>query len=277
MVTDIPPFRPKGHRQRRARSLSALPVRSLVPNALTVLALCAGLTAIRFGLEGRFEIAVIAIIVASVLDGLDGRIARFLKGTTKFGAELDTIVDSLNFGVAPVLLIYLWSLEKLGGLGWIAVLAFAVCCVLRLARFNVALEDPDKPAWTGNYFVGVPAPAGAALVMIPLYLTFLEVPGLADLPLLIAAHCIFVAFLMISRLPTFSGKRMGLRIKRDMVVPILLGVGLVAAMAINFPWITMTLITSLYLASIPLAIWRYRHHEKRMAADQVEPPSTPAL
>jgi CDP-diacylglycerol--serine O-phosphatidyltransferase len=198
-----------------------MPIRTVIPNALTVLALCAGLTAIRFALEARFEAAVAAIIIASVFDALDGRVARLLKGTTRFGAELDSLTDFVNFGVAPVIVLYLWSLNQIGGIGWIAVLGYAVCCALRLARFNVALEDPDKPAWAGNYFVGVPAPAGAMLVMIPLYLTFIDVPDIQGLPLLVAAHCFFVAFLMVSRIPTFSGKRIGLRIKRDMVMPIL--------------------------------------------------------
>ena len=275
MATDMPPFQPDGHRHprhrpRRSRGFPALPIRSLIPNSLTVLALCAGLTAIRFGLEGRYETAVAAIIVASVFDALDGRIARFLKGTTRFGAELDSIVDSLNFGVAPVILLYLWSLNQIGGLGWIAVLAFAVCCVLRLARFNVALDDPDQPAWTGNYFVGVPAPGGAALVMLPFFLTFLGIPGLQDVPLLLAAHCVFVAFLMVSRVPTFSGKRVGFRIRRDMILPILLGVGLFAAILINFPWITFSVLGVTYLGSIPVSMWRYRQHQHRTAMPEEE-------
>lgn len=271
MTDDIPPIRSSATRRlRRARTFRPMPIRSLIPNSMTVLALCAGLTAIRFGLEGRFEVAVAAIIVATILDGLDGRIARFLKGQTKFGAELDSIADAINFGAAPVILLYLWSLQQLGGLGWIAVLAFAVCCALRLARFNVRHEDPDRPAWTMNYFVGVPAPAGAGLVMLPLYLTFLGVPDLRHMPLLIAAHVFVIAFLMVSRVPTFSGKRPGFRIRRDMVLPILIGVGLFAAVLINYPWITFSILSGLYVASIPLAVWRYRRHEQRVAVQSAE-------
>ena len=269
MAKSLPPFGPehlRGDGNRRTRAFGTLPIRTVIPNALTVLALCAGLTAIRFGLEARFEAAVVAIIVASVFDALDGRVARFLKGTTRFGAELDSLTDFVNFGVAPVLVLYLWSLNEIGGIGWIAVLGYAVCCALRLARFNVALEDPDKPAWSANYFVGVPAPAGALLVMLPLYLDFIGISFLKSLPLLIAIHCFFVAFLMVSRVPTFSGKRMGLRIDREMVMPILLLVGFAAAVILNYPWYGFTAIALAYLAVIPLSMMRYRHHQKRSAS-----------
>ena len=274
MADPIPPFEPRSGpgsrageslRIRRARKFAQLPVRTIIPNALTVLALCAGLTAIRFAIEGRFEIAVAAIIVASVFDALDGRVARLLQGSTRFGAELDSLTDFVNFGVAPVVVLYLWSLVEIGGIGWIAVLGFAVCCALRLARFNVALEDPDKPAWTGNYFVGVPAPAAAGLVMLPLYLTFIGVDWLKEIPILIAMHALAVAFLMVSRIPTFSGKRMGLRIRRDMVLPILLLIGFGAAVILSYPWWTFTTLAAVYLLSIPLAVMRYRHHKARTA------------
>ncbi|MCE9650393.1 MAG: CDP-diacylglycerol--serine O-phosphatidyltransferase [Parvibaculum sp.] len=274
MANPLPPFGPRGDGSsaarrafagRRSRAFGTLPVRTVIPNALTVLALCAGLTAVRFALEARFEAAVAAIIVASVFDALDGRVARFLKGTTRFGAELDSLTDFVNFGVAPVIVLYLFSLQEIGGIGWIAVLGYAVCCALRLARFNVALEDPDKPAWSMNYFVGVPAPAGALLVMLPLYLDFIGLPVLRALPLLIALHCFFVAFLMVSRVPTFSGKRMGLRIERDMVLPILLLVGFTAAVILNYPWIAFTAFALGYLAFIPVSVLRYRHHQARTA------------
>ncbi len=270
-MANVPPFgsRPDGRRtirERRARPFGPVHVRTLVPNALTVLALCAGLTAIRFALEGRFEASVVAIIVASVFDGLDGRVARLLHGSTRFGAELDSLTDFVNFGVAPVIVLYIWSLNAIGGIGWIAVLGYAVCCALRLARFNVALEDPDKPAWTGNYFVGVPAPAGALIVMLPLYLTFIDVPGIKALPIVVALHCFFVAFLMVSRIPTFSGKRMGIRIKREMVLPILLLVGLSAAVILNYPWIAFSGIALGYLASIPVSVSRYRKHLARTSS-----------
>jgi CDP-diacylglycerol--serine O-phosphatidyltransferase len=274
MSGPTPPFEPRSGRgfrvaesvrARRARHFAQLPVRTIIPNAITVLALCAGLTAIRFAIEGRFEAAVVAIIIASVFDALDGRIARLLQGTTRFGAELDSLTDFVNFGVAPVVVLYLWSLGDIGGMGWIAVLGFAICSALRLARFNVALEDPDKPAWTGNYFVGAPAPAAAGLVMLPLYLSFAGVTWMQEVPLLIAIHALAVAFLMVSRIPTFSGKRMGLRIRRDMVLPILLVVGMTAAVIVSYPWVAFSGLCAIYLASIPVAIMRYRHHVRRMA------------
>tara|TARA_R110000824_G_scaffold366730_2_gene555527 strand:- start:30648 stop:31484 length:837 start_codon:yes stop_codon:yes gene_type:complete len=266
MTKSLPPFGGRNTSNRRSRAFGTLPIRTVIPNALTVLALCAGLTAIRFALEGRFEASVVAIIVASVFDALDGRVARFLKGTSRFGAELDSLTDFVNFGVAPVIVLYLWSLSDIGGIGWIAVLGYAVCCALRLARFNVALEDPDKPAWSANYFVGVPAPAGALVVMLPLYLDFIGLPMLKSLPLLVAVHCFFVAFLMVSRVPTFSGKRMGLRIDREMVLPILLLVGFSAAVILNYPWFAFTGIALGYLAVLPVSILRHRHHKQRSAS-----------
>ena len=276
MAGPVPPFEPRpgpGYRLRNnarlrgSRHFSQLHIRAIVPNALTVLALCAGLTAIRFAIEGLFQLAVIAIIIASVFDALDGRIARLLQGSTRFGAELDSLTDFVNFGVAPVVVLYLWSLGDIGGIGWTAVLSYSVCCALRLARFNVALEDPDKPAWVGNYFVGVPAPAAAGLVMLPLYLSFVGVTWLQDMPLLIALHAVVVAFLMISQLPTFSGKRMGVRIRREMVLPILLFVGLAAAIILSYPWIAFIGLCVIYMASLPLAFMRYRYHKKRMAGE----------
>lgn len=276
MAGSMPPFEPRpgpgfrprdSARLRRSRHFSQLPVRTIIPNSLTVLALCAGLTAIRFAIEGRFEAAVAAIIIASIFDALDGRIARLLQGSTRFGAELDSLTDFVNFGVAPVVVLYLWSLGEIGGIGWIAVLGFSVCCALRLARFNVALEDPDKPAWAGNYFVGVPAPAAAGLVMLPLYLSFIGVTWLKEVPLLIALHALAIAFLMVSRIPTFSGKRMGTRIRRDMVLPILLLVGLSAAVILSYPWIAFTGLCAIYLLSLPTAAMRYRYHQRRTATE----------
>ena len=167
MKRQFDPMGPTPKRRRIRQRIRPLPVRSVAPNILTVLALCSGLTAVRFALENDFKAAVVAIIVAAVLDGLDGRVARMLKGSTKFGAELDSLSDFANFGVVPVTVLYLWTLRDLGGIGWIVVLAFAICCALRLARFNVMAEDPDRPSWKRNYFVGVPAPAAACLCITP--------------------------------------------------------------------------------------------------------------
>jgi CDP-diacylglycerol--serine O-phosphatidyltransferase len=215
----FPPFDPEraGPRRRRFR---AIPIRILVPNVITLLALCAGLTAIRLAAEDKLEWAVAAIVFAAVLDGVDGRVARLLKGTSRFGAELDSLADFVNFGVAPALMLYFWGLHELKSLGWIAALAFAICAGLRLARFNVMLDDPGRPAWAANYFVGVPAPAGAIIVLLPIYIHFLGMPLLVVIPPLVFVYTLAIAFVMVSRLPVFSGKKLGTRVSPDMVLPV---------------------------------------------------------
>src|SRR5580704_12124992 len=176
MVTPKPGFRrPRLSRLQKQR-LRRIPVRTLVPNVVTLLALCAGLTAIRMAFEDRYVLALGAIVFAAILDGIDGRLARLLKGTSRFGAELDSLSDFVNFGVAPALILYFWGLHDLKSGGWIAAMAFAICAGLRLARFNVMSEDPDKPAWKNNFFVGMPAPAGAITVLLPIYAVLLGVP-----------------------------------------------------------------------------------------------------
>lgn len=259
-MTMPPPIEKDGRsRMKRAgERLRPPPLRNLLPNILTVLGLCAGLTAIRFGLEGRFEFAVYAILVAALLDALDGRVARMMQGQSKFGAELDSLADFFNFGVAPVLILYTWSLDALGGLGWVAVLGYAVACALRLARFNVTADDPDRPSWASSFFIGVPAPAGAGLVMLPLYMDFANVTTFNTWPSLVAIHIAVVAFLMVSSLPTFSGKRLRLSARRDRALPVLLGVALTAALAISYPWAVLIAIALLYVATLPLSFWRHR-------------------
>src|SRR3954451_24301445 len=168
------PFDPMRNEAKRRR-FRAIPVRTLVPNVITLLALCAGLTAIRFSVEGRLEWAIAAIVFAAVLDGIDGRVARLIKGQSRFGAELDSLADFVNFGVAPAVILYFWGLHDLKSAGWIAAMVFAICAGLRLARFNVMADDPNKPAWAANFFTGMPAPAGAITVLLPIYLSFLGV------------------------------------------------------------------------------------------------------
>ena len=243
-----------------------VPVRYLLPNLITLLALCSGVTAIRLGIEGRFELAVGAVIISIVLDALDGRLARFLKGTSRFGAELDSLADFVNFGVAPAILIYLWSLNELKTKGWVVALVLAICCALRLARFNVALDDADKPSWAGGFFSGAPAPAGAGLALAPMYLGFL---GYIDnghtYALFIAPYIVLVAILMVSRVPTFSGKTMGARVRRDLVLPILGCAVLTFIFLISFPWETLTFFAAVYIAMIPLSIRSYRNHKAQDA------------
>src|SRR6188508_1432464 len=188
----------------RRRRFRPIPVRMLVPNVITLLAICAGLTAIRLSIEGRMELAVAAIVFAAVLDGVDGRIARMIKGQSKFGAELDSLADFVNFGVAPGLILYFWQLHDLNNVGWIASMVFAIAGSLRLARFNATMDDPDKPAFAANFFTGMPAPLGAITVMLPVYLSFLDIP--MPPAVITTAYVLVIAFLMVSRLPVFSGK-----------------------------------------------------------------------
>src|SRR6266700_5781955 len=185
------PARPPAKRRR----FRLIPVRTLLPNLITLLALCAGLTAIRLAVEDKLEWAVAAIVFAALLDGIDGRIARMLKGTSRFGAELDSLADFVNFGVAPALMLYFWGLAELGHAGWIAAMVFAICAGLRLARFNVMIDDPNRPAWAGNFFVGMPAPAGAITVLLPIYMHFLGVPLLAIIPPVTFVYTLAIAFL----------------------------------------------------------------------------------
>lgn len=257
-------------RMQRIRRFKQVPVRFLAPNFVTLLALCSGVTAIRLGIEGRFELAVSAVIIAIVLDAVDGRLARFLKGTSRFGAELDSLADFVNFGVAPAVLIYLWSLNALKSLGWVAALVLAICCALRLARFNVAIDDPDKPAWMNNFFTGAPAPAGAGLAMAPMYLGFLGIVDDGhDIKWLVLPYIVAVALLMVSRIPTYSGKTLGSKVSRELVLPILGAGALGAVCLITFPWEMLTLLTVVYLAMIPPAI---RSHAQCKAKDTAATP-----
>ncbi len=251
--------------KRRHRRLRELPVNSLIPNILTVLALCAGMSAIRFAMQEKWQLAVAAILIAGVLDGLDGRMARLLKGATKFGAELDSLSDFIAFGVAPALVIFMWSTEALGGVGWIAGLAYSTCCALRLARFNTALDNPDRPVWASYFFTGMAAPAAACMVLLPMAISFQIEGSLLREPALMAVWLLAVAFMMISRIPTYSFKRV--RIRRELVLPLLVVVGVVAAILSSYPWFVLSVLGVSYLASVPFS---YRA-QQRFAVVQDSP------
>lgn len=241
--------------QARAR-LKGLPFNRLIPNILTVLALCAGLTAILYGFQAQWKYAVLAVVVAAVLDALDGRVARLLGGSTKFGAELDSLSDFVSFGVAPALLVFLWALKDTHQIGWVTALVFAVCAALRLARFNTRLGVSDMPAWASNFFTGVPAPAGGALILLPMMLSFaFAVPALAH-PLVNMPVMVAVSVLMISRIPTYAFKHA--RVPHRLVLPFLLGVGLLAALMAMATWLTISACVVLYLVSIPFSLRSYR-------------------
>jgi len=255
--------RPRPRLRLPNRRFRRIPVRTLVPNVITLLALCAGLTAIRMAFEDRYTLALAAIVFAAILDGIDGRLARLLKGTSRFGAELDSLADFVNFGVAPALILYFWGLHDLKSAGWIAAMVFAISAGLRLARFNVMIEDPDRPAWASNFFVGVPAPAGAITVLLPIYAAFLGLPRSEFLTWLTLFYTLAIASLMVSRLPVFSGKRVGTRVPPEMLGPAAVMVVLFFALLIAYPWIILTAGTLAYLVSLPFGYLSYRRYERR--------------
>ncbi len=262
-------------RRRRHRLLfrhNKIPVRLLVPNFFTVLSLCAGLTAIRMAIELRFEMAIALVVVAAMLDGVDGRVARALKAQSRFGAELDSLADFVNFGVAPAVVIFIWGLGPLKGPGWITALAFALALGLRLARFNTMI-DVERPKWQSNYFTGMPAPACAITVLLPLYVDFLGVIDVRNWPTLIALYMLAIGTLAVSTLPTFSGKLLGERIPREYVLPVFLGVAALVGFLVTYPYGTLTLLTLVYLGTIPMAYRRFARKLREPVVDVIRPAS----
>jgi CDP-diacylglycerol--serine O-phosphatidyltransferase len=276
MTNIFSPFDPDdAPERRRLRQLRLIPVRMILPNLITLLALCAGLTSIRMSIEGRYDYAIAAIAIAAALDGIDGRMARFLKSSSRFGAELDSLTDFVNFGVAPGILLYVWALDDVRSLGWIAVLIFAICAAMRLARFNVALDTANKPEWQSNFFVGVPAPAGAMISLLPVYMEFVGTPhGFWTAPLVLV-YTLAIGLLMVSRVPTWSGKLVGRRVPRDQVLPLFVVVVLVVALLVSYPWEMLTALTIAYLASLPFSwnAWERLTKADRMAAAPAAPPA----
>jgi len=254
----FPPFDPERDDRKRRQFVfrGQVPIRVLVPNIFTLVGLCAGLTAIRMGIEHRWDLAVAALVFAAFLDGIDGHIARLLKASSRFGAELDSLADFVNFGVAPAIIMFNWALEDLGSLGWIAVLVFAVCSALRLARFNVSLDRADLPAWKNAFFVGVPAPAGAIILLLPIYAQDLGL-HLPILTPLVLFYTIGIALLMVSNVPTFSIKMIGQRIPREYVPPVFVLAALFIALLLTYPSLTLAAGSVTYLALIPVSAYRY--------------------
>ena len=251
------------------KRLVGLPFNRMIPNILTLLALCAGMTAMRYSLQGQWEKAVFAILVAAVLDGLDGRIARLLKGATKFGAELDSLSDFISFGVAPAFMLYLWSMQEAGRFGWILVLLYGVCCALRLARFNTMLEEHTLPSWAYNFFSGTPAPASAGLVLLPMIISFQIGDDIFRRVEVVSFFLISVSALMVSRIPTYSFKKF--HIRPEWILPTMLVVGLLAALTVSAPWLMLSVILVLYLASIPLSIRSFQVLRKRAGERPARP------
>jgi CDP-diacylglycerol--serine O-phosphatidyltransferase len=267
-------------RRLRVRPITSLSINRMIPNILTMLALCAGMTAIRLAIDHKFESAAVAVIVAGILDGMDGRIARLLKGTSPFGAQLDSLSDFVSFGVAPAVMLYLWTMHVFASVGWVLVLLFGACCALRLARFNTQI-GAELPPYAYNFFTGVPAPMGAMLVLIPLFLSFEFANAIFASPYLNGAVLAAVAALMVSRVPTYSFKRV--RLPPEWWLTAFLVLVVVVAFTTTEPWATMLVLLGLYLASIPHSIRSYRR--LRRAAEQLragvpvrgseEPPALP--
>jgi CDP-diacylglycerol--serine O-phosphatidyltransferase len=278
------PFLPRletQERRRRGRLLfrqGKIPLRMVVPNFFTVLSLCAGLTALRMAVEQRFEMAITLVVVAALLDGVDGHLARALKAQSKFGAELDSLADFVNFGVEPSVLVFIWGLGGLPrGFGWIVALVFALAMGLRLARFN-SMIDVEKPKWQANYFTGMPAPAGATVVLLPLYLDGLGLFDVRAWPWLIAVYMLAMAFLLVSTIPTFSGKLLGERISGEYVLPMFVGAAALVALLLTYPYGTLTVATLLYLATIPISYGRFERKLNEpvlQTAPPADAPSTP--
>lgn len=249
---------------RRRRLPGGLTLRALAPNAITSAALCSGLTGIRFATDGQWEKAVLAVILAGMLDGIDGRVARLMKAQSRFGAELDSLADNVSFGVAPALILFMWSLHEVPRLGWLAALALAVCCALRLARFNARIDLPDQPHKSAGFLTGVPAPVGAGLAFLPLFLWIASGQEAVRNPLFVGLWAVGIALLLISNLPTLSWG--SLRPRRSVRLELIALVGLVIAALLTEPWWTLVAICAVYLASVPYGIWRYSRVRRQRGA-----------
>jgi CDP-diacylglycerol---serine O-phosphatidyltransferase len=249
-------------------------LRAIAPNAVTALALCTGLTGVRFAIGGDWDKALAMIILAGVLDGFDGRIARLLKGESRFGAELDSLSDVIAFGVCPALILYLWSLQSLPRFGWLFALAHAVCCALRLARFNAQIDSAEQPHKSAGFLTGVPAPAGAGLALLPVYIWLWSGEATFREPWVVAPWMFLVAFLMISNVATFSWS--SLRLRRHIRLEALAGFAILGGALITAPWETLTVVCAIYLALIPFSIRSYARVKQRRHAAAGQPGAVPA-
>ena len=253
--------------KKKFKIVSVNKTRYILPSVLTLVGVCLGISSIKFAMDGNFAFAVLFLIVAAILDGLDGRVARLIKGTSNFGKELDSLTDFVSFGIAPAFIIYFWELNKLGKIGWLLVLFYAVCCVLRLARFNLTKFE-DKEEWKNNFFQGIPSPAGGCLILLPLIFDLSNFSNLISLKVITPYLTIIVSLLLISKLPTSSFKKIS--IKRNMTIFLLLGVGLFFVSIIQFTFETLSLVLFIYLLLIPLGILNYNKKSKSIENDLIE-------
>ena len=245
--------------EKKFKLVGSKKTRYLLPNLLTIVGVCLGISSIKFSIDQNFNLAVIFILLAAILDALDGRIARLIKGTSDFGKELDSLTDFVSFGIAPALIIYFWELNTFGKLGWTITLFYSVCCVLRLARFNLTKFE-KKDEWKNNYFQGIPSPAGGCLILFPIIFELSNFSSLLDIKFITPYLMILVSLLLISKVPTFSFKK--ITIKRNMTIFLLLGVGLFFVSIVQFTYETLTVCLLIYLILIPIGIYNFKRKSK---------------
>ena len=254
-------------KKNKFKVVSVNKTRYILPSVLTLIGVCLGISSIKFAMDGNFAFAVLFLIVAAILDGLDGRVARLIRGTSDFGKELDSLTDFVSFGIAPGFIIYFWELNKLGKMGWLIVLFFSVCCVLRLARFNLTKFE-KKDEWKNNYFQGMPSPAGGCLILFPLIFELSNFSSFMSLKVITPYLTIIVSLLLISKIPTYSFKK--ILIKRNMTIFLLLGVGLFFVSIIQFTFETLSLGLFIYLLLIPIGILNFNKKSKSVENDLLD-------
>ncbi|MBX4336054.1 CDP-diacylglycerol--serine O-phosphatidyltransferase [Bartonella raoultii] len=251
-------FNPEGqHDDSANRWRSPTPMRYVIPNIITILAICAGMSSIRLAFDNRYEAAILMVLLAAVLDGADGRIARLMDGSSSFGAQMDSLADVVNFGVAPALIVYSFILTQAHHVGWVAALVYCVACCLRLARFNVMLDNIDIPQWQKSYFIGVPAPAGALLLLLPMYLGVLGLTPNWGWALFFSLYTVIIAFLLISRLPVWNAKTIDQNLRRDMVVPCMLIIVIYVGFLATYTWKTLLITAVSYMIFLPFSFIAY--------------------
>ena len=246
--------------EKKFKLVTSKKTRYLLPNILTLGGVCLGISSIKFAFDGNFSLAVIFIILAAILDALDGRIARLIKGTSEFGKELDSLTDFVSFGIAPVLLLYFWELNNYGKLGWAITLIYSVCCVLRLARFNLTKVEKNKE-WKNNYFEGIPSPAGGLLILIPLLFELSGFQTSINIKNIVPYFTILVAFLLVSKIPTLSFKKISVSPKTT--VFILLGIGMTFISLLFYTFKTLLVFCIIYMISIPVSFFMYKNQNKK--------------
>ena len=254
-------------KKNKFKVVSVNKTRYILPSVLTLIGVCLGISSIKFAMDGKFGFAILFIVVADILDGLDGRVARMIKGTSEFGKELDSLTDFVSFGIAPVFVIYFWELNQFGRIGWLIVLLFSVCCVLRLARFNLTKFEENEE-WKMNFFQGIPSPAGGCLILFPIMYELSSFSTLFQIKNLSPFLVVFASILLISKIPTFSFKKIA--VQRHMTLFLLLGVGLFFVSIIQFTYETLTICCLIYLTLIPISIMNYKSKQKNAQKEIIE-------